>query len=249
MSTTGPARGGNEVSPASPVLTLRSVSKAFGAVQALREVSVDCRAGEIHALVGENGSGKSTLLEHRERLPRSRRGHRRDRRDRAPARLSRREPAGSVSASPIRRTRTCCTCRWPRTSTSRHRPTSDRRTGAWTDGRPTGWPSSTSTSRRPRRPGRSRSRSGSSSRSSRHCSPSRRCCCSTSRRRRSGPRTSTACTRSFTNGAAPASGSSTSATGCPRSSASPIGSAFSATACARGRSRRPRCRRRASSLS
>src|SRR6266487_270625 len=49
--------------PASPlVLTLRGVSKAFGAVQALRDVSVDCRAGEIHALVGENGSGKSTLL-------------------------------------------------------------------------------------------------------------------------------------------------------------------------------------------
>jgi ribose transport system ATP-binding protein len=49
--------------PASPlVLSLRSVSKTFGAVQALREVSVDCRAGEIHALVGENGSGKSTLL-------------------------------------------------------------------------------------------------------------------------------------------------------------------------------------------
>jgi ribose transport system ATP-binding protein len=49
--------------PASPlVLSLRGVSKAFGAVQALREVSVDCRAGEIHALVGENGSGKSTLL-------------------------------------------------------------------------------------------------------------------------------------------------------------------------------------------
>jgi ribose transport system ATP-binding protein len=44
------------------VLSLRGVSKAFGAVQALRDVSVDCRAGEIHALVGENGSGKSTLL-------------------------------------------------------------------------------------------------------------------------------------------------------------------------------------------
>src|SRR6266849_3145993 len=54
MSIPGPA------SP--PVLSLRSVSKAFGAVQALRDVSVDCRAGEIHALVGENGSGKSTLL-------------------------------------------------------------------------------------------------------------------------------------------------------------------------------------------
>ena len=49
--------------PESPVvLSLSGVSKSFGAVQALRDVSIDCRAGEIHALVGENGSGKSTLL-------------------------------------------------------------------------------------------------------------------------------------------------------------------------------------------
>src|SRR5690242_11550919 len=49
--------------PESPlVLSVRGVSKAFGAVRALSTVSVDCRAGEVHALVGENGSGKSTLL-------------------------------------------------------------------------------------------------------------------------------------------------------------------------------------------
>jgi ribose transport system ATP-binding protein len=49
-------------SGAQVVLSLQDVSKRFGTVQALREVSMQCRAGEIHALVGENGSGKSTLL-------------------------------------------------------------------------------------------------------------------------------------------------------------------------------------------
>lgn len=44
------------------VLELQGLSKQYGTVQALSDVSLDCRAGEIHAVVGENGSGKSTLL-------------------------------------------------------------------------------------------------------------------------------------------------------------------------------------------
>ena len=44
------------------LLDAARVAKSFSGVRALRDVTFDLRAGEVHALVGENGAGKSTFI-------------------------------------------------------------------------------------------------------------------------------------------------------------------------------------------
>lgn len=58
---TGPADKGRRAE-AAPAIELRGVSKAFGPVQANRDISIAVAPGTIHGIIGENGAGKSTLM-------------------------------------------------------------------------------------------------------------------------------------------------------------------------------------------
>jgi len=46
----------------SPAIELRGISKAFGPVQANRDIHLSVARGTIHGIIGENGAGKSTLM-------------------------------------------------------------------------------------------------------------------------------------------------------------------------------------------
>ncbi len=61
-STTAPATQLADATGPAPVLSARHISKRFGGVQALDDVSLDLIPGEVHCLAGENGCGKSTLI-------------------------------------------------------------------------------------------------------------------------------------------------------------------------------------------
>ncbi|MEO9781164.1 MAG: ABC transporter ATP-binding protein [Sedimentitalea sp.] len=54
--------GRQEAAAPPPAIELRGISKAFGPVQANKDISIRVMPGTIHGIIGENGAGKSTLM-------------------------------------------------------------------------------------------------------------------------------------------------------------------------------------------
>ena len=55
-------QGATPAGEVAPVLEARNISKYFGRVIALEDVSLSVRPGEVNCLLGDNGAGKSTLI-------------------------------------------------------------------------------------------------------------------------------------------------------------------------------------------
>ncbi|WP_151717732.1 ABC transporter ATP-binding protein [Gemmobacter serpentinus] len=58
----GAIEPGRQVSAAPFAIELKGISKAFGPVQANKDISIQVAKGSIHGIIGENGAGKSTLM-------------------------------------------------------------------------------------------------------------------------------------------------------------------------------------------
>ncbi|AUH65921.1 ABC transporter ATP-binding protein [Paracoccus zhejiangensis] len=62
MSAQAQQSGGRSDAAAPAAIELRSISKAFGPVQANKNINLRVEKGTIHGIIGENGAGKSTLM-------------------------------------------------------------------------------------------------------------------------------------------------------------------------------------------
>jgi simple sugar transport system ATP-binding protein len=62
MTATGGNASGRQATAAPFAIELKGISKAFGPVQANKDIAIQVAKGSIHGIIGENGAGKSTLM-------------------------------------------------------------------------------------------------------------------------------------------------------------------------------------------